>query len=45
LDAGSVDITSILLTEAGRDIHSLWDKAASGALSAEMLCFGDAISE
>src|ERR1700722_17315997 len=45
LDAGSVDITSILLTDAGRDIHSLGERASSGSLATEILCFGDAISE
>jgi hypothetical protein len=45
LDAGSVDITSTLLTDVGRDIRSLGEGAAGGALEAEMLCFGDAIPE
>jgi len=45
LDAGSVDITSTLLTDVGRDIRSLGEGAAGGSLEAEMFCFGDAISE
>jgi hypothetical protein len=40
-----VDITSALLTEAGRDILSLGEEIVGDALTTEMLCMGDAIVE
>src|SRR5579872_5274681 len=45
LDAGTVDITSALLTEAGRYILSLGEGAVDETLTTEMFWFGDAIFE